>query len=206
MGEPSARFARPCVITEGVPGEPADRAPVTRGRYAAGALAGFLRALHREAPAGAPVGRTRAVALRTLTRAFDEAFPTIDGIGEEVRDVWEDAVSAPEWRGPPVWVHGDLHPANVVTAGGTLAGVLDFGIAIGRAGDLGLPGGKVTWGPAGRPGGRRSTVLWRTAGARMPVTHPEEEVVLTGERMPVAVARDDLAEAGTGAPDALKAP
>jgi aminoglycoside phosphotransferase (APT) family kinase protein len=26
-----------------------------------------------------------------------------------------------------VWLHGDLHPANVVVSGGTLAGVLDFG-------------------------------------------------------------------------------
>ncbi|MGH3379581.1 MAG: phosphotransferase [Actinoallomurus sp.] len=103
--------------------------------------------------------------------------------------------------GPRVWLHGDLHPANVV-ADGTLAGVVDFGelcagdpatdlaaawvllpagaaprflsayantdeamirrargwavlrgmglISIGRAGDLGLPGGKPTWGPAGR--------------------------------------------------------
>ena len=25
-----------------------------------------------------------------------------------------------------MWVHGDLHPANVVTADGTLAGVIDF--------------------------------------------------------------------------------
>jgi aminoglycoside phosphotransferase (APT) family kinase protein len=26
-----------------------------------------------------------------------------------------------------VWLHGDLHPANVVVGDGTLAGVLDFG-------------------------------------------------------------------------------
>ena len=26
-----------------------------------------------------------------------------------------------------MWVHGDLHPANVVVADGTLAGVVDFG-------------------------------------------------------------------------------
>ncbi|WP_152628229.1 phosphotransferase, partial [Streptacidiphilus neutrinimicus] len=30
-------------------------------------------------------------------------------------------------RGPRVWVHGDLHPANVVVAEGTLTGVVDFG-------------------------------------------------------------------------------
>jgi aminoglycoside phosphotransferase (APT) family kinase protein len=31
------------------------------------------------------------------------------------------------WQGPPVWLHADLHPANVVVSGGMLAGVLDFG-------------------------------------------------------------------------------
>ena len=45
----------------------------------------------------------------------------------DVRAVWADAVAAPTWAGPPVWVHGDLHPANVVVADGTLAGVVDFG-------------------------------------------------------------------------------
>ncbi|MEV5266010.1 phosphotransferase [Streptomyces werraensis] len=30
------------------------------------------------------------------------------------------AVAAPEWEGPPLWVHGDLHPANVVVSDGTL--------------------------------------------------------------------------------------
>ena len=44
-----------------------------------------------------------------------------------VRAVWDDACAAGAWEGPPVWVHGDLHPANVVVADGTLAGVVDFG-------------------------------------------------------------------------------
>ena len=35
---------------------------------------------------------------------------------------------SPSWPGPPLWVHGDLHPANLlVTADGTLRAVLDFG-------------------------------------------------------------------------------
>lgn len=31
------------------------------------------------------------------------------------------------WSGPAVWLHGDLHPANVLTADGTFCGVIDFG-------------------------------------------------------------------------------
>lgn len=44
-----------------------------------------------------------------------------------IREVWSDAVAAPEWGGPPVWLHGDLHPANVVVTDGTLSGAIDFG-------------------------------------------------------------------------------
>ncbi|MEU1299540.1 phosphotransferase [Streptomyces shenzhenensis] len=32
-----------------------------------------------------------------------------------------------EWTGPALWLHGDLHPANVLTADGTSCGVIDFG-------------------------------------------------------------------------------
>ena len=42
-------------------------------------------------------------------------------------EIWEKALAAPAWQGAPVWLHGDLHPANVVVQDGTLAGVIDFG-------------------------------------------------------------------------------
>ena len=42
-------------------------------------------------------------------------------------EILRDGQEAPEWQGPRVWVHGDLHPANVVTKDGALAGVIDFG-------------------------------------------------------------------------------
>jgi aminoglycoside phosphotransferase (APT) family kinase protein len=38
-----------------------------------------------------------------------------------------DAVTAPEWAGPALWLHADLHPANVLTTNGTFSGVIDFG-------------------------------------------------------------------------------
>jgi len=68
---------------------------------------------------------------KDCTDGFDHFFDSVDAdaIGSDaadVRAVWDDAVAAPAWEGPPVWVHGDLHPANVVVADGTLAGVVDF--------------------------------------------------------------------------------
>ncbi|MEU9020079.1 aminoglycoside phosphotransferase family protein [Actinomadura sp. NPDC048394] len=132
LGEPSARFPRPWIVTTWVPGTPADRAPVTRGEDAATALAGFLTALHRPAPERAPAGRGRGGPLAGYSEGFAEQLATVTELGlvpdpDAVRAVWDDAVAAPEWDGPALWLHGDLHPANVLTEDGTVCGVVDFG-------------------------------------------------------------------------------
>lgn len=132
LGEPSALFPRPWIVTTWVPGEPADRVPVTRAADAADALAAFLTALHRPAPAHAPAGRDRGGPLTDHSEGFAAqlASATERGLIPDpgaVRAVWDDAAAAPPWAGPPLWLHGDLHPANVLTADGTLRGVIDFG-------------------------------------------------------------------------------
>ncbi|WP_405015283.1 aminoglycoside phosphotransferase family protein [Kitasatospora sp. NBC_01539] len=206
IGEPSALFPRPWTIATWVPGEPADHAPISHDR-AADTMAAFLGALHTEAPADAPISPDRGVPLRTLTDGFGKLVGEVASGGaaddlRHVRDIWDEALAAPAWEGPPVWLHADLHPANVVVSDGTLSGVIDFGdmcagdpavdlaaawvllpagaaprffdayaradeamirrarglaalkslflILMGQAGERGLPGGKPTWGPAGR--------------------------------------------------------
>ncbi|WP_049659447.1 aminoglycoside phosphotransferase family protein, partial [Kitasatospora sp. MY 5-36] len=143
FGEPSERFPRPWIVTTWVPGEPADRAPATRAARAADTLAAFLTALHRPAPDGAPAGRGRGGPLADHAEGFARQLASAVELGllpdpEAVRAVWEDAVTAPEWTGPDLWLHGDLHPANVLTADGTFCGVIDFGdlFAGDPAGDL----------------------------------------------------------------------
>ncbi|MFG2827531.1 aminoglycoside phosphotransferase family protein [Streptomyces sp. NPDC048434] len=128
IGEPSARFPKPWTVMTWVPGEPGDRASISRDDHAADNLAAFLRALHRNAPSEAPANPNRGVSLGTLTPEFDRKFHAIasDGLASDVRVVWDAAIAAPEWESPPVWLHGDLHPANVVISDGTLSGVIDF--------------------------------------------------------------------------------
>lgn len=128
-GEPSARFPKHWTVMTWVPGEPLDHGSISRGDHAADTLAGFLRALHVEAPADAPAGSDRGGHPKECGDGFERFFRAVDprDLAADVRAVWDDAVAAPEWEGPRVWVHGDLHPANVVVSDGTLTGVVDFG-------------------------------------------------------------------------------
>ena len=133
FGEPSERFPKHWTVMTWVPGEPLDHGSISRGAHAADTLADFLRALHVETPAEAPVSSDFGAHPRYCTDAFEHFFQAValDGIAADIaadiRAVWDDAVAAPAWQGPPVWVHGDLHPANVVVSDGTLAGIVDFG-------------------------------------------------------------------------------
>jgi aminoglycoside phosphotransferase (APT) family kinase protein len=141
LGRPSARYPQPWIVTTWVQGTPADRAPATRSGPAADALAAFMAALHQPAPAGAPRVPPRGGALAHVARGMARQFEAMTARGTAVaeagqepapdpaavRAIWDDAVAAPGWEGPPLWLHGDLHPANVLTAGGNICGVVDFG-------------------------------------------------------------------------------
>ncbi|NKY58226.1 aminoglycoside phosphotransferase family protein [Nocardia flavorosea] len=129
FGEPSERFPKHWTVMTWVPGEPLDHATISRGTHAADTLAEFLRALHVPAPAEAPIATDRGTHLSDCTDGFEAFFQAVApaDLAADVRAVWDDAVAAGAWEGPPVWVHGDLHPANVVVSDGTLSGIVDFG-------------------------------------------------------------------------------
>jgi aminoglycoside phosphotransferase (APT) family kinase protein len=128
VGEPSDRFPDTWIVTGWVHGTPADLAPIERGPHAAEALAGFLSALHQEAPAEAPNQSQQSGPLSESAEHVERRFAAMEPESvDRMREVWDDAVAAPGWDRPPVWLHGDMHPANVVVADGTLTGVIDFG-------------------------------------------------------------------------------
>ncbi|KUM83997.1 MULTISPECIES: aminoglycoside phosphotransferase family protein [Streptomyces] len=130
FGEPSERFPKHWTVMTWVPGEPLDHAPISRGDHAADTLAGFLRALHVEAPADAPIAADRGAHPKNCTDGFENFLQAVAldrDIAADTRAVWDEAVAAQAWDGPRVWVHGDLHPANVVVSDGTLSGIVDFG-------------------------------------------------------------------------------
>ncbi|THV37773.1 aminoglycoside phosphotransferase family protein [Glycomyces buryatensis] len=127
LGRPSERFPHTWLVTTWVHGTPADLAPITDPDSAT-VLAEFLTALHSEGPADAPANDGRGAPLDTMDEHFEHALerlPEVDA--DRARAVWRAALEAPRQDGPDVWLHGDLHPANVVVEDGGLVGVIDFG-------------------------------------------------------------------------------
>ena len=93
------------------------------------ALGRFLRALHQPAPDDAPRNPWRGVPLATRAKRLGEHLRQLNGLvdGVAVLCLWEQVVSTSPWSGPPLWIHGDLHPGNLLVSGSTLSAVIDFG-------------------------------------------------------------------------------
>ncbi|HEX9995273.1 MAG TPA: phosphotransferase, partial [Acidimicrobiales bacterium] len=94
-------------------------------------VAAFVAGLHRLDAAGAPPAGPRGGPLAPHDGEVRRAVAGLAGLVDTGRAVavWEDALAAGPWPGPPVWVHGDLLPGNVLARGGRLAGVVDWGAA-----------------------------------------------------------------------------
>jgi aminoglycoside phosphotransferase (APT) family kinase protein len=129
FGEPQGNYPWGWSICHWIEGADALVAPPADAQEAAQCLAGFLAAMHVEAPRNAPVNHYRGVALGAREESFLAAVPQVGGLLETraLLDSWESTMEAPAWDGPDLWVHGDMHPLNLVVRDGHIAGVIDFG-------------------------------------------------------------------------------
>ena len=92
-------------------------------------LAAFVGALHRVDLAGGPPARRGRPLAEVQDESAREALLQLDGsidVGAATA-AWDAALEAPQWDGPPVWIHGDLLPANLLVRDGRLTGVIDWG-------------------------------------------------------------------------------
>ncbi|UNO43548.1 aminoglycoside phosphotransferase family protein [Streptomyces sp. MST-110588] len=95
-------------------------------------LAEFVAAMRSITLPGAPAAH-RGGPLASLDAETRAAIEELRGIPQEgvdcdaVTAVWEDALRAPDWDGPPVWLHADLMPGNLLVEDGRLTSVIDFG-------------------------------------------------------------------------------
>jgi aminoglycoside phosphotransferase (APT) family kinase protein len=129
VGRPGAGYPWPWSIVTFRPGGIAARTAPADFGAAADALAAFLAALHTKAPKDAPHNAFRGIPLAGRESTFAGNLALLGGLVDEpaVIRLWQDAVQAPVWPGRPVWLHGDLHPANILVHQGRISGVIDFG-------------------------------------------------------------------------------
>src|SRR4051794_37219240 len=129
VGRPGSGYAWHWSVTPWFDGDNALRTPPDDLLDAAVVLGRFCAALHQPASPGAPANPVRGGPLTTrrtrLESALAAAAPTVDR--DAVQALWDELAARPLWGGPPVWLHGDLHPGNIVVHDGRVAAVIDFG-------------------------------------------------------------------------------
>jgi aminoglycoside phosphotransferase (APT) family kinase protein len=131
-GRPGEGYPFDWSVMAWIEGTPALRAGAGDPLQLARDLAAFLTALQRAPAAGGPAPGVHSFHRGGALAVYDaetEACIASMATGpkaEAMRSVWARAL-ATRWSGPPVWVHGDVAPGNLLLREGRLAAVLDFG-------------------------------------------------------------------------------
>jgi aminoglycoside phosphotransferase (APT) family kinase protein len=133
IGEPADGYPWRWSIYRWLDGETAAHERIADLRDFATSLARFLIALQRIDPTGGPApgahnfhrGAPPATYDAETRQAIAALKSSID-VGAAT-EVWEAALAS-TWRGPPVWIHGDVGAGNLLVQRGRLSSVIDFGM------------------------------------------------------------------------------
>ncbi|MCR9277789.1 MAG: aminoglycoside phosphotransferase family protein [Pseudomonadaceae bacterium] len=130
-GQPSDAYPWPWSLVRWREGATVDLAPLNaRGSEQ---FLQFLEQVHRAAPADAPTNAFRGVPLSHRVEAVEDRFAfllentnLVDGA---IESIWQHGLDVDQLSQsrPRTWLHGDLHPRNVLSHEGELAAVLDWG-------------------------------------------------------------------------------
>lgn len=132
MGRPDADYPFNWSIYRWIEGACASRQLIGDLSRFARDLGLFLAALHRIDPEGGPPpGRPNFFRGGALTTYDHEARSALAALRDVINTgaattVWNAALDS-QWKGPPVWVHGDVSPGNLLVSVGRLSAVIDFG-------------------------------------------------------------------------------
>lgn len=128
IGIPSLIYPWHWSVIPWLPGQTADRANLNEEQ--AQGFAQFLKALHVPAPDNAPVNPYRGVPLLQRAQMLFDRMQRLEthihSIAPRIRSLWHEAVNAPI-DVQPTWLHGDLHPRNIIVENGSITGIIDWG-------------------------------------------------------------------------------
>ncbi len=129
-GVPDDGFPYPWSVYRWLDGANAVDEPIVELSDAAAQLGRFAAALRRGDATGGP----RSFRGGPISARDDDIRGVIRDLGADgtvdadvVSAAWETARTAAAWNGAPVWLHADLHPANLLARRGRLTAVIDFG-------------------------------------------------------------------------------
>jgi aminoglycoside phosphotransferase (APT) family kinase protein len=143
-GVPGEDYPYPWSVYRWLDGATPSIGDIAQPRRAAAELAAFVTALWRIDPTGGPAPEwsnafrgvplgdsADSIAVEARVRPKIAALAGLADT-DAITAVWEASLAAPAWDGPPVWIHGDLAPGNLLAVDGRLSAVIDFGtVAVG---------------------------------------------------------------------------
>jgi aminoglycoside phosphotransferase (APT) family kinase protein len=133
MGAPAYGYPWKWSIYRWIDGNAATLARIKNLRDFATTLAQFLIALQRIDPTGGPPAGPHNFHRGGLLSTYDaETRRAIGALrhkldADAATEVWDAALATP-WQHPPVWIHGDISPGNLLVQDGHLSAVIDFGM------------------------------------------------------------------------------
>ena len=124
-GRPSGAFPWPWSVVPWIDGATAFASSRADNARWAPALATALVALHVPAPADAPHNPARGVPLVDRDDVMSTRLASHPEL-PALREAWDAGLTAPA-SSERVWIHGDLHPGNILVRDGSLTALIDFG-------------------------------------------------------------------------------
>ncbi len=128
FGKPTSNYPWRWSILPWLTGVAADREQPNLNQ--AKKLATFLRSLHLTAPSNAPSNSVRGVPLKERAIVIEKRMRRLEAqtnlISKTIKNIWHEALNTPI-DVQPKWLHGDLHPGNILVKNGEIVGIIDWG-------------------------------------------------------------------------------
>jgi len=128
-GAPSEAYPWAWSICPWFDGEVAADAQLDDPPTEAQRLGDFVGAFHTPAPPDAPDNPFRGQPMAYLRPRLRDSTELLGSVidGGAVAAKANELLDVDDWGGPPLWLHGDLHTANLIVRNGEIIAVLDLG-------------------------------------------------------------------------------